>query len=63
LIAGLQKSKTHAGIQQALQDPSFSTAGSGEPVQFSNLRDRRLTPVLLQIQPDDSGRYKFVYLP
>jgi hypothetical protein len=46
-----------------LQDPSFSTDGSGDLVQFSNTRDRRISPVLLQIQPDGAGSYKFVYLP
>lgn len=63
LIAGLQKSNTRDGLQQALQDPSFSTPGAGDPVQFSNTRDRRLTPVLVQIQPNGPDDYKFVSLP
>jgi branched-chain amino acid transport system substrate-binding protein len=62
LIAGLQRSNTRNGLQQVLQDPSFSTTGSGDRVEFSNGRDRRLQPVLMQVQPDGSG-YKFVYLP
>ncbi|MFM7424061.1 MAG: ABC transporter substrate-binding protein [Elainella sp.] len=65
LIAGLQRSNTRNGLQQVLQDPGFSTTGSGDPVEFSNTRDRRLQPVLMQVQPDSSSGsgYKFVYLP
>jgi branched-chain amino acid transport system substrate-binding protein len=63
VIAGLQQSSTRKGLQQALASDNFSAPGSGEPVRFLGTRDRRLTPVLVQVQSNSSGGYRFVYLP
>jgi branched-chain amino acid transport system substrate-binding protein len=62
IIAGLQQGGSRQSLQQALQNPTFSTAGSGESVRFLPTRDRRLTPVLLQVKQDESGGYRFVSL-
>jgi branched-chain amino acid transport system substrate-binding protein len=63
VIAGLQQNNTRDGLQRALADPGFSTPGSGDLVRFLSTRDRRLIPVLVQVQSDGSGGYRFVYLP
>lgn len=62
VIAGLQQNGTRQGVQRALQNPEFSTSGSGDAVRFLDTRDRRLIPDLLQIKPDGSGGYRFVSL-
>ncbi|WP_416669792.1 ABC transporter substrate-binding protein [Egbenema bharatensis] len=59
VIAGLQQSGTRRGLQQALQSPHFLAAGSGDSVRFLDTRDRRLTPVLIQIESDRPGEYRF----
>jgi branched-chain amino acid transport system substrate-binding protein len=63
VIAGLQQSSTRQGLQQTLVAASFSTSGSGDPVRFLNTRDRQLTPILIQIQSNHAGSYRFVYPP
>jgi branched-chain amino acid transport system substrate-binding protein len=60
VIAGLQQNSTRQGLQQALQNRDFSTSGSGDLVRFLDTRDRRLTPVLVQVKSDRPGNYHFV---
>jgi branched-chain amino acid transport system substrate-binding protein len=62
IIAGLWQDGTRQGLQQALQRSDFSTPGSGGVVRFLDTRDRRLTPVLIQIKPDNVGGYRFAAL-
>ncbi len=62
IIDGLQQNQTRSGLQHALQNPAFSTAGSGELIRFLDTRDRRLTSVLIQVRSDGSGGYHFVSL-
>ncbi|MBF2050090.1 MAG: amino acid ABC transporter substrate-binding protein [Elainella sp. C42_A2020_010] len=59
VIAGLQQGKTRRELQRALQNPDFSTSGAGDSVRFLDTRDRRLTPVLIQVQSNGSGEYRF----
>jgi len=60
VIAGLQQSHSRDGLQQTLQKPDFSTSGSGDEVRFLDTRDRRLTPILIQVEPDGSSGYRFI---
>lgn len=60
VIFGLQQDSTRPGLQQALRNPNFLTAGSGDSVRFLDTRDRRLTPVLVQVQSDRPGNYRFI---
>lgn len=62
IIAGLQKSSSRSGLQQALRTSNFSTAGAGEPVKFLPTGDRVGTSLLMQIQPHNND-YDFVPLP
>ncbi len=59
VIAGLQQSNTRSGLQQVLQNPAFSTSGSGDLVRFLDTRDRHLTTVLIQVGLDRSEEYQF----
>lgn len=34
IVAGLARSTTRNGLQQALKDPNFATMGAGRPVSF-----------------------------
>ncbi|NJO48429.1 MAG: ABC transporter substrate-binding protein [Leptolyngbyaceae cyanobacterium RM2_2_4] len=63
VIAGLQQNNTRQGLQQALQNREFSTLGSGDLIRFLDTRDRRSTPVLVQVQSNRSGEYRFVSIP
>jgi branched-chain amino acid transport system substrate-binding protein len=63
IIGGLQQSRTRQGLQQALATNGFSISGSGDPVRFLDTRDRQLTPILIQIQSNHAGSYRFVYPP
>jgi branched-chain amino acid transport system substrate-binding protein len=62
VIAGLQQGNTRQTLQQALQNPNFSTPGSGDLVRFLDTHDRRLKPILVQVQPNGVGGYRFVSL-
>lgn len=60
VIAGLHPDATRSGLQKALQAPDFATAGAEEEmVRFLDTGDRRLTPVLVQVQKDEANRYRF----
>lgn len=61
IIAGLQKSSSRSGLQQALRSSNFSMAGAGEPVKFLPTGDRIGTSLLMQIQPHNND-YDFVPL-
>jgi len=60
VIIGLEQGRTRQGVQQALHNPNFLTAGSGDVVRFLDTRDRRLTPVLVQVQSNRPGNYRFI---
>ncbi|WP_448604642.1 ABC transporter substrate-binding protein [Thermoleptolyngbya sp.] len=60
VIAGLRRDATRSGLQKALAAPDFATAGAEEEmVRFLDTGDRRLTPILVQVQPDEANRYRF----
>ncbi|MDG2616951.1 ABC transporter substrate-binding protein [Thermoleptolyngbya sichuanensis XZ-Cy5] len=59
-IAGLRREATRSGLQKALQAPDFATTGAeDEMIRFLDTGDRRLTPVLVQVQRIESGSYRF----
>ncbi|MEG4109173.1 ABC transporter substrate-binding protein [Microcoleus sp. S13_C5] len=62
VIAGLRQSNTREGLQQALRNPSFSTAGSSEDVKFLPTGDRAGKPILVQVKQGGSTGYNFVPL-
>jgi len=63
-MAALRRDATRSGLQKALAAPDFATAGAEEEmVRFLDTGDRRLTPVLVQVQPDGANRYRFRHLP
>lgn len=62
VIAGLRQSKTREGLQQALRNTSFSTAGSSEDVKFLPTGDRAGKPILVQVKQGGSTGYNFVPL-
>jgi len=63
-MAALRRDATRSGLQKALAAPDFATAGAEEEmVRFLDTGDRRLTPVLVQVQPDGANRYRFQHLP
>ena len=61
-IAGLRKSTTREGLQQALKSPSFSTPGASEDVKFLPTGDRAGKPTLVQVKLGGSSGYNFVPL-
>ncbi|MEG4804673.1 ABC transporter substrate-binding protein [Microcoleus sp. ARI1-B5] len=62
VIAGLLKSNTRFGLQQALRNPSFSAIGASDDVRFLPTGDRSGKPILVQVQRQGND-YKFVALP
>ena len=62
VIAGLQKSPTREGLQQALKNASFSTPGASEDVKFLPTGDRAGRPILVQVKLGGSSGYNFVPL-
>lgn len=62
VIAGLRQSNTREGLQQALRNASFSTAGSSEDVKFLPTGDRAGKPILVQVKQRGSTGYNFVPL-
>jgi len=62
VIAGLRQSNTREGLQQALRNPNFSTAGSSEDVKFLPTGDRAGKPILVQVKQGGSTGYNFVPL-
>lgn len=60
VIAGLRQSNTREGLQQALRNASFSTAGSSEDVKFLPTGDRAGKPILVQVKQGGSTGYNFV---
>jgi len=62
VIAGLRQSNTREGLQQALKNASFSTAGSSEDVKFLPTGDRAGKPILVQVKQGGSTGYNFVPL-
>jgi branched-chain amino acid transport system substrate-binding protein len=62
VIAGLRQSTTREGLQQALRNTSFSTAGSSENVKFLPTGDRAGKPILVQVKQRGSTGYNFVPL-
>src|SRR4028119_79303 len=62
VIAGLRQSNTREGLQQALRNASFSTAGSSEDVKFLPTGDRAGKPILVQVKQGGSTGYNFVPL-
>ena len=63
IVAGLRQSNTREGLQQALRNPSFSTAGASEEVKFLPTGDRVGKPILVQVKRAGNTGYKFVPLP
>lgn len=63
IVAGLRQSNTRQGLQQALRNPSFSTAGASEEVKFLPTGDRVGKPILVQVKRAGNTGYKFVPLP
>jgi len=62
VIAGLRQSNTREGLQKALRNASFSTAGSSEDVKFLPTGDRAGKPILVQVKQGGSTGYNFVPL-
>jgi branched-chain amino acid transport system substrate-binding protein len=62
VIAGLKQSNTREGLQQALRNPSFSTSGASENVNFLPTGDRAGQPILVQVKQGGSSGYNFVPL-
>ncbi|MEG4233688.1 ABC transporter substrate-binding protein [Microcoleus sp. Pol11C3] len=62
VIAGLRQSNTREGLQQALRNASFSTAGASEDVKFWPTGDRAGKPILVQVKQAGSTGYNFVPL-
>ncbi|HAT14127.1 MAG TPA: ABC transporter substrate-binding protein [Microcoleaceae bacterium UBA11344] len=62
VIAGLRQSNTREGLQQALRNPSFSTAGASEDVKFLPTGDRVGKPILVQVKQVANTGYNFVPL-
>jgi len=62
VIAGLRQSNTREGLQQALRNASFSTAGSSEEVRFLPTGDRAGKPILVQVKLGGNTGYNFVPL-
>ena len=62
VIVGLRLSNTREGLQQALRNPSFSTAGASEDVKFLSTGDRAGKPILVQVKQVANTGYNFVPL-
>ncbi|MEZ2275807.1 MAG: ABC transporter substrate-binding protein [Microcoleus sp.] len=62
VIAGLRKSTTREGLQQALKSPNFSSPGASEEVKFLPTGDRAGKPILVQVKLGGSSGYNFVPL-
>jgi branched-chain amino acid transport system substrate-binding protein len=62
VIAGLQKSNTREGLQQALRNASFSTPGASDDVKFLPTGDRAGKPILVQVKIGGISGYNFVPL-
>jgi branched-chain amino acid transport system substrate-binding protein len=62
VIAGLRKSPTREGLQQALKSTSFTTPGASEDVKFLPTGDRAGKPILVQVKLGGSSGYNFVPL-
>ncbi|MFM9266518.1 ABC transporter substrate-binding protein [Tychonema sp. BBK16] len=62
VIAGLRKSNTREGLQQALKSTSFTTPGASEDVKFLPTGDRAGRPILVQVKLGGSSGYNFVPL-
>jgi branched-chain amino acid transport system substrate-binding protein len=61
ILAGLARSTTRNGLQQALREPNFSATGAGRTVSFLPTGDRMTPPVLVRVQSKEGG-YEFVQL-
>ncbi len=60
----LRAGNDRSALQQALTAPDFAATSAGQgAVRFLDTGDRRLTPVLVQVQPDGANRYRFRHLP
>ncbi len=64
IIEGLKHSDgTREGLQKALRSDGFSADGAGEKVKFDhNTGERKLAPILVQVQPDTNNNYKFKHI-
>lgn len=62
VIAGLRKSTTRQGLQEALKSTSFSTPGASEEVKFLPTGDRAGSPILVQVKLGGNSGYNFVPL-
>ncbi len=62
VIAGLRKSTTRQGLQEALKSTSFTTPGASEDVKFLPSGDRAGSPILVQVKLGGSSGYNFVPL-
>ncbi|MEG3858464.1 ABC transporter substrate-binding protein [Microcoleus sp. herbarium12] len=62
VIAGLRKSNTREGLQEALKSTSFTTPGASEDVNFLPSGDRAGKPILVQVKLGGSSGYNFVPL-
>ena len=62
VIAGLRKSNTREGLQEALKSTSFTTPGASENVKFLPTGDRAGRPILVQVKLGGSSGYNFVPL-
>ena len=59
IIEGLKQGRTRSELQAVLRSPGFSATGAGEAVKFLPSGDRLSHPLLVQVQPTNSG-YDFV---
>ncbi|BAU40736.1 ABC transporter substrate-binding protein [Leptolyngbya sp. O-77] len=56
----LRAGNSRSALQQALAAPDFAATSAGQgAVRFLDTGDRRLTPVLVQVQRIESGSYRF----
>ncbi|WOB44813.1 amino acid ABC transporter substrate-binding protein [Thermoleptolyngbya oregonensis NK1-22] len=56
----LRAGNSRSTLQQALTSPDFAATSAGKgAVRFLDTGDRRLTPVLVQVQRIESGSYRF----
>lgn len=63
IIAGLKQNKTREGLQQALSNPVFSANGATGAVQFLPSGDRKGRAILVQVQPGQTSKTGFDFVP
>jgi branched-chain amino acid transport system substrate-binding protein len=64
VVAGLRRSPTRDGLQQAMRSPEFEAQGSGDPFGFDiNSGDRAMEVSMLQVHKDPKAAHGYDFRP